>query len=285
MPDDSPDVQRRDLERRIAADPQDDAARVALLALDEREGRPPEALTPGQRREILRRSVEEGDDLAQATLERDWASRNRIVEEPSQNGPMVGVFTEAPDADAGFEQVGQRVLSSLPPVGSIMATPHKAPLWDRETFGDGCSTAERYYFRDHRVDAQGRPKSWAHASGPLPVGYQFFLYQFVVLVDAGSDVSQAERLWNDGKVEFLGPQMVTNDWPMRACMLPPRGIPTGLVARTRMIWPLGGVDVTVAGTPITLRREQDWHVRIFCEGLERLPVMIWLRGIRLRERL
>lgn len=116
----------------------------------------------------------------------------------------------------------------------------------------------------------------------MPTGYDFFLYELAVLVDAGSDAAQAERLWNDGKLAMWVNGATTNDWPMRMAMFPPRGIPTGLVSRTRMIWPLGGVNMTIQGRPYTLRGGMDWFFRIECEGLSNLPVMILLKGIRVR---
>jgi hypothetical protein len=103
-------------------------------------------------------------------------------------------------------------------------------------------------------------------------------------VDAGSDVAQAERFWNEGKLTLWQSQTPANEWPMREIMPPPRGIPTSLVARTKMLYAVEhGVDVTVGGRPIRIDSFEDWRFRAECSGLEKLAVMVCLLGIRLRS--
>ena len=176
------------------------------------------------------------------------------------------------------------VVSRVPALGRIVGYVHKSPLWDRETFGDGLDSPYRLYFHNGREDAQGRAKEPRHANAPWIYPSQVFhLYGLHVAVDAGSDVEQAERFWNEGKIAFQRSQNRTNEWPARVAMLPPRGIPTSLVARTKMHFILPRVDVTVAGRPLSLYYSEQWNFHVECPGLEKLGVMLVLLGIRTRS--
>jgi len=66
----------------IDLDPEDAAAHVALLALDEREGKTWEPLSAveGIAEELQVRAANDEDPLALAILQRDWDARNVIVE-------------------------------------------------------------------------------------------------------------------------------------------------------------------------------------------------------------
>ena len=297
------DDARRDLERRLAVDPEDAAAHVALLALDEREGKTWEPLSAveGIAEELQVRAANDEDPLALAILQRDWDARNVIVEAEHEGQEVLAAFPrEAPqepvvdilvglyesDSEAMARRRANPRVGTIPPVGTIMSVPHKAPLWDRETFGNGAGSPERDYFRNMQADAQGRPKQRGDTSGgfphALPRGYEFFLYHVQAFVDAGSDADQAERLWNEGRITLVRSMSYANEWPMRTVMLPPRGIPTSQIAKARMFYALPGANVTIQGQPLRLVGFEDWFFRVECPGLEKLPLMIVLLGIRNR---
>lgn len=257
-----PDVDRRRLER-LAAEADDlDAAR-RLAADDERRGVAPVALAPRVEAELRDRAINDGDEVAEFELERRLLARH-----PPE------------------EHLVSPAVTTIPPVGAIWARPSKAPLWDRETFGDGNPHAIRRFFSNPSVDAQGRDKLAEHGAGGwvIPNGYVFFLYEILGLLDAGSDPEQAEHFWNKGEFRLLFSQSTMGEWPARLVVPPPRRIPTSQLARTRMVWALRlGVDVTVQGKPLKIQAHEQWCVEVSCDGLENLPLMTCLKGIRLRE--
>lgn len=268
------DPERRDLERRLAAEPGDTATAAKLVALLRRDGaevhgppRPP--LRRAVRDELRRRALNQNDAEALAILVRDRRLRSKVarltIVANGQREERVGLVPYS---------------TTIPPPGQIFRAGWKAALVDHETFGDGLDAPRRVFFVNPRQDAQGRPKTGVTWFGPnlIPREWVFSLYEILVLVDAGCSLRDAEKFWNEG-VFNLWLSRVPREWPVRLLMPPPRQVPTSELEFTEMLFALGGRLVSVGDEPIRLRSQEHTEVTVDCAGLERCGVSVCLLGI------